>query len=514
MDWGQRLSRSARSNHVRARKSTFTPGFEQLETRDVPAVSFSLSAAGVLSVNGTIGNDSIVLHQSGGKITVTGSTRSFNASSVSALVVNAGKGNDTVNLYGLTQSWTKAITVNSAAGTDNVKLLDGRWTQLRGLNQSLKIAASGGGGGTTGDWFDNNIHDAALRSLLRTDYGSSGVNRNEMLAVFDQVENDGTVNTTEFTDLKTVANNAWLFGSFSYVTDLTRSVVLGNVANAHFKGAALGNLAAGSSGAQLDKLVDKWFLGADHPDASYSGLTVTYMSAAGTLFGSGGPKYTDVHQGGVGDCYFVATLGEIALRSPSAIQNMFIVNGDGTYTVRFLQNGVAHFVTVDKQLPTYYGGYFLYANMGGWYNDATNVLWVALAEKAYVQMNEAGWLRPVEWGGGTNAYSGIAAGYFGDVVHQVVNHGCTDYYVNGASDASTLNYAWTNGKLIGFASKSAPADSRIVGNHQYVVVGYYNTTQTVTLFNPWGINNGTQYPGLVNLTLSQLESSFDFWSVA
>jgi len=34
------------------------------------------------------------------------------------------------------------------------------------------------------------------------------------------------------------------------------------------------------------------------------------------------------------------------------------------------------------------------------------VLWVALAEKAYVQMNEAGWLRPSSSGGGQNAYFG------------------------------------------------------------------------------------------------------------
>src|SRR5204863_2649239 len=148
----------------------------------------------------------------------------------------------------------------------------------------------------------------------------------------------------------------------------------------------------GSAASKLDKLVAKWFLGADHPDASYPGQTVTYTTAAGTLFGANGPQYSDVHQGAVGDCYFVATLGEIALRSPSAIQNMFIVNGDGTYTVRFFQNGAAHFVTVDNQLPTYYGGWLLYANMGSFYNDAGNVLWVALAEKAYVQMNEAGWL--------------------------------------------------------------------------------------------------------------------------
>jgi hypothetical protein len=516
MAWGLRLSRSARSDKARPKKAPrFKPGFEQLEARDVPTVTVSL-ASGVLTINGSTGNDSIVLSQSNGRVSISGITSTYASTSINSVVVNDGAANDSVTLNGLkAQPWSKAVTVNSSSGEETVKLLDGRTCYFSGTNQQLATNSSGvvSLNGKALDWFDLNVHDAALRQLLKTDFADKALNRNEMLGVFTQVEKDGTVSSNEFNDLKAVANNASLFGSFTYVTDLTRDVVLGSAANAHFQGAVLGNLTAGSAASKLDKLVNKWFLGTDHPDASYSGLTVTYQAATGTLFGTGGPHYTDVHQGAVGDCYFVATLGEIALRSPSAIQNMFIVNGDGTYTVRFLQNGVAHFVTVDSQLPTYGGGYFLYANMGGYYSDSTNVLWVALAEKAYVQMNEAGWLRPTSWGGGINAYSGIEGGYFDDVVHQVVNHACTDYSVNGASDATTLNNAWTSGKLIGFASMSTPADARIVGDHQYFVVGYNSTTQTVTLFNPWGIDNGSAYPGLINLTLSQLTANFDFWSV-
>jgi len=43
----------------------------------------------------------------------------------------------------------------------------------------------------------------------------------------------------------------------------------------------------------LHDLVDKWFLGEDYAVTSYS-----YALAGGTLFGSGGPSYEDVHQGG------------------------------------------------------------------------------------------------------------------------------------------------------------------------------------------------------------------------
>ena len=49
-------------------------------------------------------------------------------------------------------------------------------------------------------------------------------------------------------------------------------------------------------------------------------------------------------------------------------------------------------MTVDSKLPTYGGGGFIYANMGGLASNSNNVLWVALAEKAYAQMNETSWL--------------------------------------------------------------------------------------------------------------------------
>src|SRR5262245_57985878 len=100
---------------------------------------------------------------------------------------------------------------------------------------------------------------------------------------------------------------------------------------------------------------------------------------------------------------------------------MFIANGDGTYMVRFYDHGTPHYVTVDSQLPVYGGGYLAFANMGGQASDTSNVLWVALAEKAYVQMNEAGWLRSATMGGGLNSYQAIAGGWFSAAASQIAN---------------------------------------------------------------------------------------------
>jgi len=510
MFFARNKRRTARGGATR-----FTPSVEQLETRDVPA-SASL-VAGVLTVNGTTASDSIVLRQASGRVSISGISSTFAAANVKSVVVNAGAGNDSVSLVGLNaQPWTKPITVRSSAGSDSVRLLDGRTAYMGGVNKTLTTNSAGvvALNGNALTWFDFSIRDTALRQLLKTDFADQIVSRGEMLGVFKQVEKDGTVSSNEFSDLKTVANNTWLFGSFSYVTDLTHDVVLGSPANAHYQGTTLGNLTAGSSATKLDKLVDKWFLGLDHPAAHYYNWAINYTTAAGSLFGAVGPQYTDVHQGAVGDCYFVATLGEIALRNPEAIENMFIVNGDGTYTVRFLQNGTSRYVTVDSKLPTTPGGTFLYGNMGSYASDPNNVLWVALAEKAYAQMNEAGWLRPAAWGGGQNSYAGIEGGLFSDVAMQVVNQASTYYSVSGASDDATLADAVTAGKLIGFASTTSPTDPGVVGNHQYVVIAYDSSTKTVTLFNPWGIDNGSAYPGLLDLNLTELVGNFSYWAVA
>src|SRR6476620_7394679 len=109
----------------------FTPGVEQLETRDVPAVTLSLSA-GVLTVNGTTTNDSIVVRQLNGRVSVDGNTTSYAATAVNSLAVNAGAGNDSVNLQGLTTAWTKQITVRSEAGADSVRQVNGTTRTLTG----------------------------------------------------------------------------------------------------------------------------------------------------------------------------------------------------------------------------------------------------------------------------------------------------------------------------------------------------------------------------------------------
>ena len=51
----------------------------------------------------------------------------------------------------------------------------------------------------------------------------------------------------------------------------------------------------------------------------------------------------------------MGSLAELAVQEPSAIVDMFIENGDGTFAVRFYEGGVARYVTVNNELPVYNG---------------------------------------------------------------------------------------------------------------------------------------------------------------
>jgi hypothetical protein len=358
-------------------------------------------------------------------------------------------------------------------------------------------------------WVDTNIQDTGIRNLANQYLSDGTLNRADVINIFAEVRQDGTVSSTEYSDLSLIVNNSSLFSGLGYVQVLASNVVLGNSANAHYQGSSLGNLQAGSVGSKLEKLVNKWFLGLDRPEgASDWGPTYDYRQASGSLFVNGA-SYTDVRQGGLGDCYFLASLGEIALRTPSAIENMFIANGDGTYTVRFFHGSTAEFVTVDSYLPTDSGGYFVFASMGGRASSSTNELWVALAEKAYVQLNECTWLRPTSWGGGQNVYTGISGGNMYQAMNQISGQSTVGYQsVSGTMTAFAS--AFNSGKSICFGSKTTPASSTVVGNHAYAVISVNTANQTVQLFNPWGLNNGHD-AGLITLTWAQVQANFDWF---
>jgi hypothetical protein len=351
----------------------------------------------------------------------------------------------------------------------------------------------------TGDWFSQNIQDVELRTIARSKFTDGKLDRNEMISIFKDAEDGSTISATELLDLRTLITNSSYLGIADYVKVLSNKLVNGDVANTK---SGIGNLSANSSASQMTSLIGKWFLGSDRPDTSY-----TYQYASGSLF-QNGVSYQDINQGSVGNCYFLAGLAATAFRTPSTIQNMFIDNGDNTYTVRFYNNGVADYVTVDRYLPTTSWGTFIYAHQSasdwGKYNSATNELWVALAEKAYAQLNESGWIGQDN----TNSYAGISGGWEGAAIKQIT--GLSASYKSLNFDSMVT--AFTSGKFMTFASKDSGVAANVAANHAYTVVGYNSTTQKFKLFNPWGVDNGSSKSGILELGWSELTASFGGWT--
>ncbi len=485
---------------------------EKLEAREMLSVSLPGNANGDNAVNAA---DYVLWRKTLGQ-TVTPHTQAdasgnglvdqsdynvwrndFGATGVSSSLAsndNGGTAADASNYVLWRKTVGQTVTSNSGADLSGNGVVD---------QADYDLWRSDFGSAGSPNWFDANILDAALRSLGSNLYVDGLIDRSDAMALFREVEVDGTVSTAELADLQLIVNTTPLFRGLDYVQRLSNYTVNGYSLSSPYTGTTttIVGLSAGASGATLELGVDKWFLGTDHPAASG-----TYVQFAGQLFVDG-PSYTDIHQGSLSDCYFLSSLAETALKTPAAITGMFIVNGDGTYTVRFYNDGQAEYVTVDTYLPTSANGQLIYADRGALYSNPNNELWTALAEKAYAQINEMGWLHGGISGSGQNSYAAIVNGYIYLALGHITGQSTAAFnYTTLATSFTNFVNAYNQNKLIAFASSSSPASTEIVANHAYAVVGYDATNQTITLFNPWGI----QY-ALTTMDWSQIQANFIYF---
>ncbi|MCY2983716.1 MAG: C2 family cysteine protease [Planctomycetota bacterium] len=345
----------------------------------------------------------------------------------------------------------------------------------------------------------NQLRNAAISNLVSTLYADSQLTRAEVIQVLRSAGTDGIVDQSELEDLRYISSSTSVYAMPVYVRELAKDVVNSNPANRSFKGQTAGDLRVGSTSTLLNNLVDKWFLGADEPVLKGSGLS--YQTVVGNLFNAT-PSRSDAKQGQLGDCYFIAAISAIADKNPDAVRNLFIDNGDGTYSVRYYDAAMkADYVTVNRRLPAYSNGQLAYSGYGQSITSTATTLWIALAEKAYAQWNETG----NEGRDGTNRYSAIEGGWMSYVNAQVLGYNSTNYAF-ATSQKQTLVSAITSGKSITLGTITGAKDG-FYGGHAYIVTGYNATTDTFSAYNPWG----NSHPG--PLTWAQLQSNCSAFTV-
>jgi hypothetical protein len=191
----------------------------------------------------------------------------------------------------------------------------------------------------------------------------------------------------------------------------------------------------------------------------------------------------DIHQGQIGDCFLLASIGEIALWHPSAIMNMIRANADGTETVtlhlaasgQLPTYGTTQFrsttVTIDNTFPSNA------ANNGATQGVVNGVkeIWVQVLEKAVATL-----------GGGYNYIS-----YGGNpMIAMEELCGQTATYISPASlTFSMLQGYMAAGDLTVMDTPSAGVlPYNLVNNHAYMFesVTVLNGTPMIQLGNPWG----------------------------
>lgn len=374
---------------------------------------------------------------------------------------------------------------------------------------------------------DASIENAALNSIKYENH----LSREDVIGVLNSARDLGSVHSSELTDLRNFYNYAI---DTNHVRDdvkvLSEKVLFGNRSNQWYTGSDsvrdnLGNLAAGTSSTDMSLLIGKHFLGTDRP-AIESDDSGSYTRAGGTLF-KDGVSHDDIDQGGVGTCYVLASLAGTANDKPSVINNMFTDNGDGTWTVKFTTNGDTDYVTVDRMMATSASDRFIYANDGGDNGaqnlvNADNELWVALAEKAYAQLNESNEIGQ----DGTNSYGGISGGWSDRATSHITGIGASWGRASasgaGASVSGPELQAFVNSnRVVTVGGFDSSADGAFVGarnvpstdvqsgvrRHAYSITGYNPANGQYSIRNPWD----TQHLSLTHAQLVELNASIR-WS--
>jgi hypothetical protein len=252
-----------------------------------------------------------------------------------------------------------------------------------------------------------------------------------------------------------------------------------------------------------------------------NGKSVNYTSVSASLYNpnTNVPSYQDVRQGtGLGDCWLLASLAEVAAQAPNDIKAMITDDGwngsNEIYTVRFYDyhNGV-HYVVVDDQLPL--AATSVYPVNGSY--------WVALVEKAYAVANGDGYVTTGH--PGKNDYQALDGSDGGDPTWalQAITGKSASGTAQALSTADFANWQKGNGQLLVLNTNSSqngilPTMSPVMDStgsyniehdHAYAVVDLNTKTQQFTLYNPWGVDqNGI--PAKVIATAQELVTSNDF----
>ena len=226
-----------------------------------------------------------------------------------------------------------------------------------------------------------------------------------------------------------------------------------------------------------------------------------------------GVEATDVKQGALGDCYYVAALAAVAHRDPKAIEDAVKDNGDGTYTCRFYPKvgGAPKHVDVDGELYVNASGAPKYAKSEDAKEPDKMELWPAILEKGY-----AAFKGDFDEMGNGGKVSTVLQNLYGQKTKYVpIQERTLDNlwkFISEAKKGSWPMVALTFGKKHEDA-KALYKGIKLYPSHAYSILDSRkeNGQRYVTLRNPWGKSepgNDGKNDGIFELTLEDFKKYY------
>lgn len=230
----------------------------------------------------------------------------------------------------------------------------------------------------------------------------------------------------------------------------------------------------------------------------------------------GPAKYSDVRQGALGDCYFLAALASIAHAQPEFIHDMFTHRdqwANDVYTTRWRLNGGDQDVVVNNKVPTLYHD-SITAFAHGDDAAASFTAWPIILEKAWAKIF-------------TN-YKATEGGVWGTVLTSAVAAN-VESATHHQSDMETVWHLLEKGTWqkwpmgAGTGSHGNPTKYGLVAGHQYTVlqVTTVGGQRAVEVFNPWNkdgyhgqVPNEDKKDGKFTMTFQEYMDAFDVTEAA
>lgn len=211
----------------------------------------------------------------------------------------------------------------------------------------------------------------------------------------------------------------------------------------------------------------------------------------------------DVNQGGLGDCYLLASLVTLANTNPGLLQSAISAKSDGTYDVSlYKRSGFLGMGGLKKQTVNVTSEFVvskawgtpMYAQDSDRDAAGNSEIWVKLIEKAYAKMH--GGYKKIDGGweedalevltGKEHSRHGFRGGLFG--IGKMSDADLKKNIKEAVTAGKPVTSSTTSQGDIDKADKKAgvtfAADNDIVGHHAYAVMAADDTK--IRLRNPWG----------------------------